>query len=54
MTGPAHEQIGEVDVDEIRRAVASGFQQYVAVLRTESSPIADLYSRIDLRDVLAF
>jgi hypothetical protein len=54
VTGPAHEQIGEVDVQEIRKAVASGFPHYVAVLRAESSPEADLYSCVDLMDNLAF
>ncbi|BEL05488.1 hypothetical protein Q0Z83_036790 [Actinoplanes sichuanensis] len=54
ITGPAHEQIGAVDVKEIRQAVAGGFQHYVAVLRAESSPEADLYSCIDLMDTLAF
>ncbi|GAA2717375.1 hypothetical protein [Actinoplanes palleronii] len=29
ITGPAHEQIGAVDVKEIRQAVAGGFQHYV-------------------------
>src|SRR3954454_18671347 len=33
MIGPAHEQIGEVDVKEMRQAVASGFQHYGSVLR---------------------
>jgi hypothetical protein len=54
ITGPAHEQIGAVDVDEIRQAVAGGFRHYVAVLRAESSSEADLYSCIDLMDILAF
>jgi hypothetical protein len=54
VTGPAHEQIGSVDVDEIRRAVVAGFQHYVAVLRAESSSEADLYSCVDLMDILAF
>lgn len=54
ITGPAHEQIGAVDVEEIRRAVAGGFPHYVAVLRSETSPNADLYSCIDLLDILAF
>lgn len=54
VTGPAHEQIGAVDVDEIRQAVAGGFQHYVAVLRAESSSEADLSSCIDLMDILAF
>jgi hypothetical protein len=54
ITGPAHEQIGAVDVEEIRQAVAGGFQHYVAVLRAESSPETDLYSCIDLMDILAF
>jgi hypothetical protein len=54
ITGPAHEQIGAVDVDEIRQAVAGGFPHYVAVLRSESSSEADLYSCIDLMDILAF
>lgn len=54
ITGPAHEQIGAVDIDEIRQAVAGGFQHYVAVLRAESSSEADLYSCIDLMGILAF
>jgi hypothetical protein len=54
VTGPAHEQIGEVDVTEIRQAVAVGFPHYVAVLRAESSPKVDLYSCVDLMDILAF
>ncbi|MEV4758528.1 hypothetical protein AB0J86_25950 [Micromonospora sp. NPDC049559] len=54
ISGPAHEQIGAVDVDEIREAVGGGFQHYVAVLRSESSSVSDLYSCIDLMDILAF
>src|SRR4051812_11219790 len=54
MTGPAHEQIGEVDVKEIRQAVASGFQHYVAVLRGKDSAKADICSCVDLMDILAF
>ncbi|KUL25424.1 hypothetical protein [Actinoplanes awajinensis] len=53
-TGPAHEQIGAVDIDEIRQAVAGGFQHYVAVLRAGSSSEADLRSCVDLMDILAF
>jgi hypothetical protein len=54
ISGPAHEQIGKVDAKEIRRAVAAGFQHYVAVLRAESSSEADLYPCVDLMDILAF
>ncbi|MBL7259970.1 hypothetical protein [Paractinoplanes lichenicola] len=54
ISGPAHEQIGAVDAAEIRRAVAGGFPHYLAVLQSESSPVADLYSCVDLLDVLAF
>lgn len=54
ISGPAHEQIGTVDVDEIRQAVATGFQHYLAVLRSEASPPAELASCVDLLDVLAF
>jgi len=49
-----HEQVGAVDVDEIRQAVAGGFQHYAAVLRSESASDAELYSCIDLMDILAF
>jgi hypothetical protein len=54
MTGPAHKQIGPVDVNEIRQAVAGGFPHYIAVLEADSSSEADLYSCIDLMDILAF
>ncbi|MBO4160077.1 hypothetical protein [Micromonospora antibiotica] len=54
ITGPAHEQIGAVDVAEIRQAVAAGFRHYVAVLQTESASETDLYSCIDLMGILAF
>jgi hypothetical protein len=54
LTGPVREQIGAVDIDEIRRAVAAGFQHYVAVLRDGSSPEADLRSCVDLMNTLAF
>jgi hypothetical protein len=54
MTGPAHEQIGAVDGNEIRQAVAGGFPHYIAVLEAESSSEVDLYSCIDLMDILAF
>ncbi|GID30821.1 hypothetical protein [Paractinoplanes brasiliensis] len=54
ISGPAHEQIGTVDVAEIRRAVATGFPHYLAVLRSDSSPTAELHSCVDLLDVLAF
>ncbi|WP_109603367.1 hypothetical protein [Actinoplanes xinjiangensis] len=54
ITGPAHEQIGAVDLEEIRQAVASGFQYYVGMLRETASSDADLYSCIGLMDILAF
>ncbi|GAB2577691.1 hypothetical protein Aab01nite_11310 [Paractinoplanes abujensis] len=54
ITGPAHEQIGTVDIIEIRHAVAAGFQHYLEVLQAGSSPTADLHSCVDLLDVLAF
>lgn len=54
ITGPSHEQIGAVDVDEIRQAVAAGFHHYVSVLRTESSPEGDLYASIGLVEIVAF
>jgi hypothetical protein len=40
-------------MEDIRQAVAGGFQHYVAVLRTESSSDAELRYCIDLMDVLA-
>jgi hypothetical protein len=54
ITGPSHEQIGAVDVDEIRQAVAAGFHHYVAVLQTEASSTGELYPCVDLVDVAAF
>ncbi|MFC0033548.1 hypothetical protein ACFFMM_28895 [Micromonospora chaiyaphumensis] len=53
VTGPSHEQIGAVDVDEIRRAVTAGFPHYVAVLQAESSAEGELHSCIDLVGIAA-
>lgn len=53
VTGPAHEQLGAVDAEQIRRAVAGGFQHYTAVLRAESSSEAELRACIDLLDISA-
>jgi len=54
VTGPAHEQIGTIDVKQIRQTVATGFPYYVSVLRAESFPEADLNSCIDLMGICAF
>ncbi|MET8153116.1 hypothetical protein ACIBSW_23400 [Actinoplanes sp. NPDC049668] len=51
---PARELIGTVDLDEIRRAVAGGFEHYLAVLGRDPWPVSDLYSCIALMDALAF
>jgi len=53
ITGPAHEQIGAVDVDEIRQVVAAGFHQYITVLQAESSSQNDLYHGIQLVRIVA-
>jgi hypothetical protein len=53
ITGPSHEQIGAVDVEEIRQAVAAGFHHYIAVLQAESSSTGELYSGVDLVDIAA-
>jgi hypothetical protein len=53
ITGPAHEQIGAVDVDEIRQVVAAGFHQYVTVLQAESSSRNDLHHCIGLVRIVA-
>ncbi|GHJ52927.1 hypothetical protein Nm8I071_22340 [Nonomuraea sp. TT08I-71] len=53
VTGHSHEQIGAVDIDEIREAVAAGFHQYVAVLQAEPSSEGELYSCIDLVEISA-
>jgi hypothetical protein len=54
ITGPPHEQIGRVDALQIRRAVAAGFPHYLAVLRAPDAAMANLYSCVDLMDILAF
>lgn len=48
IVGPPHEQLGVVDAGELRRAVAGGFEHYVAMLR---SP--DARTCVGLLDVLA-
>jgi hypothetical protein len=44
---PPHEQIGAVDINEIRRATATGFHHYIRVLQADSAE-ADLCMCIDL------
>jgi hypothetical protein len=54
VTGPGHEQIGAVDAEQIRRAVAAGLPHYLAVLRSPSATEPDVSSCIEILDVVAF
>ncbi|MEO3746934.1 hypothetical protein [Plantactinospora sp. B5E13] len=54
ITGPPHEQIGRVDVAEIRQAVAAGFHHYVSVLQTEASSDNDVHTCVGLVEIAAF